>query len=177
MSFIFLISWISGPAQRPGIDKVHGTAIPCSRSGVSLCKVVIISMGTIATAVVIAEGNGPRISWPKTPARTTGSLPRMEVTGKTYRTSFPGEVSYISFEQQLAIHDSGQAKQGHFLLLHITTYYYALIHTGRLQTYFIAEGDVGTLDVNFFFLAVCQLLLLGSKSSWLYQWYVLLGKG
>ena len=90
---------------------------------------------------------------PVSPARTTGSLPRIEVMGKTYRTAFSGRVSYISFEPHLAIHDSGKAGPC-FLLVHITTYYYALIHTRRLKPYFIAEGDVGTLDVNCIFLAV-----------------------
>ena len=51
-----------GPAQRPGIDKVHGTAVPSPGAGVSSCKVLVAAMGAIATAVATAERDGPRIS-------------------------------------------------------------------------------------------------------------------
>ena len=50
--------------QRPGIDKVHGTAVPRSGAGVSICKVVVVAMGAISTAISIAERDGPRISCP-----------------------------------------------------------------------------------------------------------------
>ena len=49
-----------------------------------------------------------------------------------------------------------QHLQGHGrsdLLLHINTHYYTLLRTGGFKLDFIAEGDVGTLDFNRFFLA------------------------
>ena len=48
--------------QRPGIDKVHGTAVPSPGTGVSTCNVVIVSMGAISTAVAVAEWDGPSVS-------------------------------------------------------------------------------------------------------------------
>ena len=39
-------------------------------------------------------------------------------------------------------------------LLHIITYHYTLIRARRFQLDFIAEGDVGTLNVDGFFLAI-----------------------
>ena len=40
------------------------------------------------------------------------------------------------------------------MLLHINTHYYTLLRTGGFKLDFIAEGDVGTLDFNRFFLAI-----------------------
>ena len=45
--------------------------------------------------------------------------------GKTYTTSFPGRVSYISLEPHLVIHDSDKAEQGQ--AQYIMIYYYVLI--------------------------------------------------
>ena len=41
----------AGPSQHPEIYKVHGTAVPSPVAGVSVCKVVVVAMGSIATAV------------------------------------------------------------------------------------------------------------------------------
>ena len=38
--------------------------IPSPGAGVSICKVVVVAMGAISTAVTIAERDGPRISCP-----------------------------------------------------------------------------------------------------------------
>ena len=46
------------------MDKVHGTAVPSPGTGVSTCKIVVVAMGTILTAVAVAERNGPRVSCP-----------------------------------------------------------------------------------------------------------------
>ena len=54
----------AGPAQRPGIDKVHGTAVSSPCAGVSFCKVLVVAMGSIAAAVAIAERYGPCIAGP-----------------------------------------------------------------------------------------------------------------
>ena len=55
---------IAGPAQRPRIDKVHRTAVPSPGTGISTCKVMIVSMGAISTAVAVAERDCPRVSGP-----------------------------------------------------------------------------------------------------------------
>jgi hypothetical protein len=47
---------------------------------------------------------------PVSPALITGSLPRIDVIGKTYTTSFPGRVSKINLEPHLVIHDSSKSK-------------------------------------------------------------------
>ena len=52
------------PSAQELSDKVHGTAVPSPGAGVSICKVVVVAMGTISTAVAIAEWYGPRISCP-----------------------------------------------------------------------------------------------------------------
>jgi hypothetical protein len=63
--FIRWISRITGPAQRPGIDKVHGTAVSSPCAGVSFRKVLVVAMGSIATAVAIAKRDGPCITGQK----------------------------------------------------------------------------------------------------------------
>jgi len=140
------ISWVTGPAQCPGMvrmDKLHGAALCSPGAGV---------------AVVLWWLNG---MVPVSPARITGILPGVEVMGKMYTSSFPGRILLLSFEQLLEIHDSGQAKQRKgcqecFVAI-IPSYFYALIHTKWFQLDFIAE-DVGTLeswlDANGVFLAI-----------------------
>jgi len=64
LNLFLSISRIAGPAHCPGIDKVHGTAVSGPRSGVSFCKVVVVAMGAVATAIAIAKRDGPCISCP-----------------------------------------------------------------------------------------------------------------
>ena len=125
ISFIFLISWISGPAQRPGIDKVHGTAIPCSRSGVSLCKVVVVTMGTIATAVAIAEGDGPRIS-----CKNHGQSSEDGGYGQNVQNLFPRKGLVYQFWAALGNPRFWPSKGGPCFF--VSTYYYILL---RINTY------------------------------------------
>ena len=56
----------AGPAQRPGIHKVHKAAVSSSSQPpwISAGKVVVVDVGTVATAIAIAERDGPRTSSP-----------------------------------------------------------------------------------------------------------------
>ena len=80
---------------------------------------------------------------PVSPARTTGSSPRIEVMGKSLTTSFPGRLSYISLEQHLVIHDSAKAEQAQHNLntLHcIITCCCLLFRTQGVQLNIIADS-------------------------------------
>ena len=55
-------SRVAGPAQRPGINEVHGAAVPSPGAGVSPGEVVVVAMGPVAAAVAIPERDGPCIS-------------------------------------------------------------------------------------------------------------------
>ena len=80
------ISRIAGPAQRPRIDKVHRTAVSSPRSGVSFCKVVVVAVGAVATAIAIAEWDGPCISCPN-----HGQSPEDRSDGQHVQDLFPLE--------------------------------------------------------------------------------------
>ena len=57
-------SRVAGPAERPGIHKVHGAPVRSSSTRVSPGEVVVVPMGAVAASVPIVERNGPRISSP-----------------------------------------------------------------------------------------------------------------
>ena len=53
-----------GQAQRPGIHKVRRAAVSSSSAWISAGKVVVVAMGSNATAIAIAKWDGPHISSP-----------------------------------------------------------------------------------------------------------------
>ena len=53
-----------GPAQHPGIHEVHRAVVSSPSAWISAEEVVVVAMGAVATATVIAERDGPCISSP-----------------------------------------------------------------------------------------------------------------
>ena len=53
-----------GPVQHPGIHEVHRAVVSSPSARISAEEVVVVAMGTVATATVIAERDGPCISSP-----------------------------------------------------------------------------------------------------------------
>jgi hypothetical protein len=111
-------SRIAGPAQRPGIYKIHGTAVRSPGTGVSLCKVVVVTMGAIATSVAIAERNGPRISSPN-----HWQSPQDGGYGQNVHNLLPRKCLVDQFRATLGDPRLWQRVRDHqmFMLLHIIT--------------------------------------------------------
>ena len=84
-------------------------------------------MGTIATAVTIAQRDGPSISCPN-----HGQSSEDEGDGQMvhkYHNLLPLKGAMDHFEQHLATHGSGKAKNGQ--TCSVTTHYYIPINTRR----------------------------------------------
>ena len=111
-------------------------------------------MGAIATAVAIAERDGPRISGPN--------------HGQSLEDGGDGQNVYNFFSRKGLVYQF-RATFGDPRLwprkigsdVYITTHYNVLMHINSnltraigFQLDFIAEGDVGTLDIHGFFLAI-----------------------
>ena len=112
-------------------------------------------MGAIATAIAIAERGWSCISGPN-----HGQYPQDGGDGQNVHNLPPGKGLVDQF-LNLTWRSTTLAKQNRVRrvpLLHIITYYYTLLVTliraERFQLDFIAEGDVCTLYVNGFFLAI-----------------------
>ena len=87
---------------------------------------------------------------PVSPARTTGSLPRMEVMSNTYTTSFPRQVvsrRCASNCTWLSIILASILDQLLWYIDFIITYYCILLQILGFQLHFVAEGDMDALDV------------------------------
>ena len=82
--YLFLTSRVTGPAQSPGIDKVHGTAVSSPRSGICPCKIMVVTMGAIATALALAVRDGPCIS-----CQNYGQSPKDRSDGQHVHDLFP----------------------------------------------------------------------------------------
>jgi hypothetical protein len=61
---IYSISQVTGPAQYPGNDKVHGATVCSPCPGVSSGKIMVEAMSSVGIAIAIAERYGSSISSP-----------------------------------------------------------------------------------------------------------------
>jgi hypothetical protein len=57
-------SRVTGPAQCPGIDKVHGATVCSPGPGVTSGEIMVEAMSSVGTAIAIAEQYGSSISSP-----------------------------------------------------------------------------------------------------------------
>ena len=55
-------SHVPGPAKGPGVDEIHGTAVPSPVSGVSPGQVVVVTVGAISKSCAVSEWNSAGIS-------------------------------------------------------------------------------------------------------------------
>ena len=61
---LYFTSGVAGPAQRPGIHEVNLAAVSSPSAWFSAGEVMVVAMGTVATATAMAERDGPSISRP-----------------------------------------------------------------------------------------------------------------
>ena len=187
-------TWNSRPQPLPWCH--HLQVLVCSDGR----KFLVVAMGAIATAVAIAERDGPRISRLK-----HWQSPEDGSDGQNVHNSPEGSRRSVLSRIWRSTTLAKQNRVRRVRLLHGITYYYTSIRARGFQLDFIAEGDVCTLNVNGFFLAnyfdghgekKLQLIIpdtvrlstirptpggrvktKSSRRSRLFSWYVLLGKG
>ena len=79
-------SGVTGPAQRPGIHKVHWAVVPSLL--ISTGEVVVVAMGTISAAAVIAKLDSPSIPSPNHRQPSKDECDRQNVHNLFPRKSF-----------------------------------------------------------------------------------------
>ena len=86
-------SGVTGPAQRPGIHKVHWAVVPSLL--ISTGEVVVVAMGTISAAAVIAKLDSPSIPSPNHRQPSKDECDRQNVHNLFPRKCLVGEFKHL----------------------------------------------------------------------------------
>ena len=144
----YSISQVTGPAQCPGIDKVHGATVCSPGPGVSSGEIMVEAMSSVGTAIAIAERYGSSISSPNHRQSPEDGGDGQNIYNLLLQMGLIDQFWAALGDPQLWL---GKLMSD---VLDICTYYYTWKHAWWFQLDFITEGNICTLHVNRFFLAI-----------------------